>query len=60
MPGDVNGDGIVDASDFFYLSRAYDSKLGDVNWNIDCDFNWDNKVDASDLSEFNNNYGKTE
>jgi len=59
IPGDVNGDGIVDASDLFYLSKAYGSELGDVNWNMSCDFNMDNKVDFSDLSDLNKNYGKT-
>jgi len=57
--GDVNRDGVVDASDLFDLSVAYGSELGDPHWNPDCDFNWDNKVDASDLSELEKNYGKT-
>ncbi len=59
IPGDVNGDEIVDASDLFYLSKAYGSELGDDNWDIYCDFNGDNKVDSSDLSDLNKNYGKT-
>jgi len=59
MPGDVNGDEIVDASDLFYLSKAYGSESGDDNWNRYCDFNGDNKVDSSDLSDLNKNYGKT-
>ena len=57
--GDVNGDGIVDASDLFDFSKVYGSKFGDPDWNPDCDFNRDNKVDASDLSDLNKNYGKT-
>jgi len=56
--GDVNGDGNVDASDLFDLSKAYGSKLGDPNWNLDCDFNRNNKVDASDLIDLSKNYGE--
>jgi len=59
FPGDVNDDGIVDASDLFNLSKVYGCKFGDPNWSPDCDFNRDNKVDASDLSDLNKNYGKT-
>ena len=57
--GDVNGDGSVDASDLFDLSKAYGSEPGDPNWDPDCDFNWDNKIDASDLFDLSKNYGKT-
>jgi len=56
IPGDVNGDGIVDASDLFYLGKAYGSDQSMSNWNPDCDFNGDYKVDASDLLDLNKNY----
>jgi len=59
IPGDVNGDKVVDVYDLSDLSKAYGSELGDPNWNQDCDFNRDNKVDASDLFDLSNNYGKT-
>jgi len=59
IPGDVNGDGIVDASDLFDLSKAYGSEFGDLDWNPECDFNGDNKVDDSDLFELIENYGET-
>ena len=58
LVGDVNHDGIVDASDLFDLSKAYGSKPGDDNWNCNCDFNLDKKVDASDLFDLSKNYGK--
>jgi len=58
-PGDVNGDGSVDASDLSELSNVYGSELGDPNWNPNCDFNRDHKVDASDLFDLGKNYGKT-
>jgi len=38
---------------------AYGSEFGDPDWNPDCDFNGDNKVDASDLFDLEKNYGKT-
>jgi len=58
-PGDVNGDGTVDASDLVDLSEAYGFKPVDDNWNYLCDFNLDGKVDASDLFDLSKNYGKT-
>ena len=59
IPGDVNGDGKVDASDLVDLSEAYGFKLVDDNWNYRCDFNLDGKVDALDLFDLSKNYGKT-
>jgi len=59
IPGDVDGDGVVDACDLFDLGKAYGSELGDSNWNSDCDFNIDNKVDTSDLLDLSENHGKT-
>jgi len=56
--GDVNGDGVVDASDLFDLSMAYGSEPGDPDWNLGCDINRDNKVDNLDLSELSKDYGK--
>jgi hypothetical protein len=58
LPGDVNGDGIVDASDIFDLSEAYGSMSGDPEWNSDRDFNDDGIVDVSDLFTLCKNYGK--
>jgi len=59
IPGDVNGDNKVDASDLFDLSKAYGSESSKPNWNPDCDFNWDGKIDTSDLFNLSKNYGKT-
>jgi len=59
-PGDVNGDGTVDASDLLDLSKAYGSEPGDSNWDPNCDFNDDAKVDASDLFDLSKNYGVTD
>ena len=59
IPGDVNGDEVVDASDLFDLSKAYGSEPGDSNWNPDCDFNGDEKIHSSDLVDLGENIGKT-
>jgi len=59
ISGDVDGDGVVDASDLFALTKAYGSELGDPNWNPDCDFNGDDEVNTADLVDLNKNYGKT-
>jgi len=59
IPGDVNGDGTVDTSDLFDLSKAYGCVPGDANWDGRCDFNEDNKVDILDVANLGKNYGKT-
>ena len=59
IPGDVNSDEVVDASDLFELGKAYGSELGDPNWNPACDFNGDEKIHSSDLADLGENIGKT-
>lgn len=54
----MHGDGKVDASDLFDLSKAYGSILGKPNWNPNRDFNGDNKVDVSDLFNLSKNFSK--
>jgi hypothetical protein len=46
--GDINHDGVVDIYDAILLSKAYNSKPGDQNWNPDADLNGDNAVDIYD------------
>lgn len=46
--GDANWDNAVDASDYFILSDAYDTSVGDSSFNKACDFNEDDAIDASD------------
>jgi len=59
IPGDVNGDGTVDGSDLFDLSKAYGCMPGDDNWDPECDINSDDTVDDFDLNAVSENYGKT-
>jgi hypothetical protein len=49
IPGDANGDGIVDASDLFILERAWGTSIGQKNYDPRADFNGDGVVDASDF-----------
>ena len=48
LPGDVNGDGVVDIYDGILLAKAFDSTLGKANWNPNADINGDNIVDIYD------------
>lgn len=59
IPGDVTGNGRVDASDLTELSHAYGSTPALLNWNQDCDFNRDNIISVLDLHPLGRNYGKT-
>jgi len=58
IPGDANGDAVVDATDLLLLNQAYGSVLGSSNWNVNCDFNEDSRVNVSDLETLGKNYGK--
>jgi hypothetical protein len=49
IPGDANGDGVVDASDFFILERAWDTSIGQKNYDPRADFMGDGVVDAQDF-----------
>jgi hypothetical protein len=49
LPGDVDGDGLVDVTDLLYLVDAFGSLDGDPNYDARCDFNADGAVDVVDL-----------
>jgi hypothetical protein len=58
-------DMVIDAIDGSYIFRAWGTTpawphgINWYEWNEDCDFNEDNKIDASDLYLFCLSYGKT-
>jgi hypothetical protein len=49
IPGDANGDGVVDAQDFYILERAWGTSVGQKNYDPRADFNGDGVVDAQDF-----------
>lgn len=59
MPGDVNGDGIVDARDLAWIGNAFGPKVGDQLYSIAADFNSDGIIDTFDLATVSKNFGKT-
>lgn len=48
-PGDVNGDAEVNRTDLSDMSTVYGKKVGEPDWNANCDINDDNQVDVFDL-----------
>jgi hypothetical protein len=58
-PGDVNGDGVIDAIDMLRIGKAYGSTPGTPDWNANCDIDNDGDADSTDLSTFTANYGET-
>ena len=55
----MNNDKIVDQYDLIEFSKAYGSKLGDGEFNDNCDFNQDQSIDILDLITISNEFGKT-
>ena len=49
---DVNGDGQVNDTDFKIFLQCYGTKIGDEKYDVDCDFNTDDKIDITDLAIF--------
>ncbi len=56
LPGDANGDGVVDVTDLGILATNYGT--GGAQWH-DGDFTGDNQVDVSDLGILATYYGQT-
>jgi PKD repeat protein len=59
LPGDINGDGIVDIFDAIMLANAFNSGPGDPQWNPNADINGDSVVDIFDAITLANNFGKS-
>jgi len=59
IPGDVNGDCIVDIFDLVLVASAYGATPADPNWNPNADLNNDNIIDIFDLVIVASHYGDT-
>lgn len=59
IPGDANGDTLVDVADLLLVKEAYGSIPSSANWNLNCDFNEDSVIDVADLEKLGRNYGST-
>jgi hypothetical protein len=60
IPGDINGDGVVDVFDVVIIAVAYGTEPGDPNWNPQADLNIDNIIDIGDLVIWADHFGETE
>jgi hypothetical protein len=58
IPGDLNGDFMVDIYDAIILANAYNSKPGGQYWNPNADINGDNIVDIYDAIILANHYNQ--
>ncbi len=56
LPGDVNGDGYVNAIDLLALAKSWTLSAGDAGFNPACDFNDDGNVNVIDLLTLSNNW----
>jgi len=56
LPGDANGDGFVDVSDFAILGKAWFTGYGDPGYDARADFNGDGFIDVSDFAILGKNW----
>jgi parallel beta-helix repeat protein len=56
IPGDINGNGTVDAQDSMVLINAFGTTLNNSNWNPNADINGDGIVDILDAIIFSNHF----
>jgi MBG domain (YGX type)/Dockerin type I domain/Bacterial Ig-like domain (group 3) len=50
LPGDVNGDGVVNCTDIAIVKAAFGTKVGQPGYNLNADVNHDGVVNVLDLS----------
>lgn len=58
IPGDLNGDGIVDLLDAILLSNALNTRPGDLNWSPNADIKGDLIVDIFDAIVLSNHFNQ--
>jgi len=59
LPGDINGDGVVNFLDAILLGAAFGSTPGSPNWNPNADLNGDLVINFLDAIILGANFGKT-
>lgn len=59
IPGDVNGDVVVNMKDLGIVARAFGSYPGSSNWNPVADLNGDGTVNMKDIAIIARNFGRT-
>jgi hypothetical protein len=57
LPGDANGDNVVNLADFDILAAAYGTSTGESAFNTDADFNCDGVIDLTDFDLLAADYG---
>lgn len=58
--GDFDGDGDVDLGDFGVFGSAFNSNVGDANYNAAADFDGDGDVDLGDFGVFGGEFSRTD
>jgi len=56
VPGDVDGNGVVDGLDLTAVITAWETTPGDPLWNPDADLDGNNVIDGLDLTEVISNW----
>ena len=59
IPGDIDGNAIVNSDDFLKFGLAFGSTPAATNWNEQADFDRTNKVDSIDFLIFGLNFGES-
>ena len=57
LPGDANGDGVIDQTDLQAIQAARGTSAGQTNYNFDADANRDGRVNPADLGIAKKNLG---
>ena len=59
LPGDIDGDGIVNVFDLSALGKAYGSTPSTPNWNPEADINSDGAINIFDIGIMSSNWGQS-
>ncbi len=59
IPGDVNGDRVINIQDYLLLSNSFGKFSGQTGFNPGADFNGDNVVNIQDYQILSSNFGRS-